>query len=128
ILVHELLQAVEALLRIDVVRVDGAGHDRIAVDAVMLERLVDLLPAAPDLLVGYDDAFGLSVVDVLAGGLSGETALRERAGREGVRRAADRIAGAEQPLDRRHAVVAPEILRRGNILRTRTPGARARRV
>jgi hypothetical protein len=61
----------------------------------MLQGLVDLFPAALDLLVGDDDAFGLAVVDVLAGGLRGETAFGERAGREGVRRAADRVAEGE---------------------------------
>src|SRR5512134_3378664 len=71
ILVHQLLQAVQALLGIDVVRVDIARHDRIAVDPVMLQGLEDLLLAALDLLVGYDDTFGLAIVDVLAGGLRG---------------------------------------------------------
>ena len=128
ILVHELLQTVQALLGIDVVRVDVARDDRIAVDLVVLERLVDFLPAAVDLLVGYDDAFGLAVVDVFAGSLRGETAFGERAGGEGVRRAADRVTGAEQAFDRRHAVVAPEILGRRNVLGARAPGARAGRV
>ena len=54
----------------------------------------------------------------LHGGLRGEAAFGERAGRELVRRAADRVAGAEQAFDRHHAVVAPEILGRGNVLRT----------
>src|SRR5580765_7967281 len=128
ILVHQLLQTLQALLGIDVVRVDIARHDRIAVDPVMLHGLEDLRLAAVDLLIGDNDAFGLSVVDVFAGGLRRETAFGERPRREGVRRAADRIAGAEQPFDRRHAVVAPEILGRGNVLRARAPGARTGRV
>src|SRR5688572_4288298 len=53
ILVHQLLQTLQALLGIDVVRVDVARHDLIAVDPVMLQGLVDLLLAAVDLLVGY---------------------------------------------------------------------------
>src|SRR6185312_14209016 len=103
-----------------------AGHHRVAVDPVMLERLVDLLPAALDLRIGDDDALGLPVVDVLARGLRGEAALGERAGGERVRRAAHRVAGAEEALDRGHAVVAPEILGRGNVLGTGAPGAGAR--
>src|SRR5690606_22563928 len=99
ILVHELLQTIQPLLRVDVVRVDGACHDRIAEDFVMLQRFVDLLPAALDLRTGYDDAFGLPIVDVLARRLRSKTAFRERAGREGMRRAADGIAGAEQTFD-----------------------------
>src|SRR5688572_26985765 len=78
ILVHQLLQTLQALLGIDVVRVDVARHDRIAVDPVMLHRLEDLRLAAADLLVGDHDAFGLAVVDVLAGGLRRETAFGER--------------------------------------------------
>ena len=128
ILVHELLQPVEALLGVDVVRVDVAGDDLVAVDPVVLERLVDLLAPALDLLVGDDDAFPLAVVDVLAGGLRGQASLGEGARREGVRRAADRIAGPEQALDRRHAVVAPEVLGRGHVLGARAPRAASRRM
>src|SRR5688572_3157682 len=80
VLVHELLQAIEPLLGVDVVRIDGARHDRVAIDAVVLEGLVDFLPAALDLLGGHHDAFAFSVVDVLASGLCGKTAFGERAG------------------------------------------------
>ena len=80
ILVHQLLQTVQALLGIDVVRIDSARHNRIAVDPVMLQGFEDLLLAAVDLRIGYDNAFALAVVDVLAGGLRGETAFGERAG------------------------------------------------
>src|SRR6185436_1384174 len=43
-------------------------------------------------------------------------------------RAADGVTGAEQAFDRRHAVVAPEIFGRGNVLGTRAPRTRAGRV
>src|SRR5207237_81227 len=128
IFVHQLLQTLQALLRIDVVRVDIARHDRIPVDPVMLHGLEDLVLAALDLLIGYDDAFALAVVDVFAGGLRCSAAFGERPRREGVRRAADRVTGTEQAFDRGHAVVAPEILGRGNVLGTRAPGPRTGRV
>ncbi len=91
----------------------------------MLKGLVDLFPATVDLLIRDDNAFRLAVVDVFAGGLRGETTFGERTGRESVRRTADCVTGAEQTFDRRHAVVAPEILGWRNILRARAPGARA---
>src|SRR4029078_10977036 len=99
-----------------------------AVDLVMLQGLVDLLPAPLDLRIGDDDSLALSVVDVVAGGLRGEAAFGERARGEGVWGAAARIAGAKKALDRRHAVVAPEIFGRGNVLPAGAPGARACRV
>src|SRR5580704_18024943 len=78
ILVHELLQTIQALLGIDVVRVDVAGHDLVAIDLVVLQWLVNFLLSAVDLLVGYDDAFGFAVVDIFTGSLRGEAALGER--------------------------------------------------
>src|SRR5262249_49706155 len=75
-----------------------------------------------------NDALTLSVIDILAGGLRGEPTFGERAGREGVRRAADRVTGAEQAFNRRHTVITPEILGRRDILATRAPGAGAGRV
>ena len=61
-------------------RVDIARHDRIAVDPVMLHGLVDFVLAALDLLIGYDNAFAFTVVDVFARGLRGEATFGERAG------------------------------------------------
>src|SRR5678809_594857 len=49
---------------------------------------------------------------------------------EGLFGAGDAVGGtgAEQAFDRRHAVVAPEIFGRGNVLGTRAPRTRAGRV
>ena len=125
ILVHELLQTIQALLGIDVVRVDVARHDFVAIDLVMLQRLVDFPLAAVDLLIGDDDALALSVVDILAGGLRGETAFGERAGRR--RAACRRDHQRRTGLRSSSCGCSPRNLGRRAILGTR-PGAGAGRV
>jgi hypothetical protein len=62
---------------VDVVWVDVASHDFVAIDLVVLQRLVDFLLPTGNLLLGDDDALAFSVVDILAGRLRGETALGE---------------------------------------------------
>ena len=67
------------MTRIDIVRIDIAGNDFIAVDFVMLQRLIDLFLKLIDPLIRYNNSLSLAVVDVAARCLSGETPFGKRA-------------------------------------------------
>ena len=94
----------------------------------MFQRLVDLGPAAIDLLLRDANTLGLAVVDVLAGSLGRQAALGKRTRGKRMGCAADGVARAEQALDRGHAVVAPEIFGRRHVFRAGAPGAAAGRM
>ena len=127
VLVHDLLEPLQALQRRDVARRNGAGDDLVAAHPVGLERPVDHGLQPLDLgVVGLRRL--AEVPDVVDRRLAGDAALGEGAGRELVGGAAAGVAGDEQALDRRHAVVAPAVVGRRVIVGAAGPGARARGV
>src|SRR5437762_10413931 len=111
VLVHDLLEPLQTLKWIDVAWRHRARDDFVSTDAIVLHRLVHRFLELLDVIVVDLWRFGLVVDDVSDGRLRGEASFGERAGRELVRRAADRVARAKQSLDRRRAVVAPLVLR-----------------
>ena len=121
ILIHDLLQALQAVDRQDVARGDGAPDNLVAPDLVVLQRLVYRGFEIIVLLVGNPDVILAVVADEPDRGLRRQPAFGEGAGGKGVGRAAKGVPGAKEAFHRHHPVVTPVVLVRGDVLRPARP-------
>ena len=78
IFVHQLLQPIKCLTRVNVIRVNRARSYFVAINTVGFKRLVDFSLATIYLILGYIDALSLAVVDVLTGSLGSNAPFGKR--------------------------------------------------